>query len=68
MAERLQAGQRVRLGVDTLGFHSGDTGRVLHQDRVPGSQGEAVLYWCEMADPEGTRLGAFYPDEIEALT
>jgi hypothetical protein len=67
MAERLRPGQRVRLGMDALGFHTGDTGWVLRRDHVPCGRHAAVLYWCEMASPEGPRLGAFYPEEIEAL-
>jgi hypothetical protein len=68
MAEQFHAGQRVHLEADVLGFHTGDTGRVLRLDHVPGGRSEAVVYWCEMAAVEGPRLGAFYPEEIQPAT
>jgi hypothetical protein len=60
-------GQRVRLRVDEQGFRAGDTGRVLSVDPVPSAAGETPLYICEIDTPEGTRLAALYPEEIEPL-
>jgi hypothetical protein len=58
-------GQRVRLRVDVQGFRAGDTGRVIRADRAPPAAGETPLYFCEIDTPEGTRLAALYPEEIE---
>ena len=60
-------GQRVRLRVDVQGFRAGDTGRVLRADRVPPAAGETPLYFCEIDTPEGARLAALYPEEIEPV-
>jgi hypothetical protein len=60
-------GQRVRLRVDEQGFRAGDTGRVLSVARASSAAGEAPLYLCEIDTPEGTRLAALYPEEIEPV-
>jgi hypothetical protein len=60
-------GQWVRLRVDVQGFRAGDTGRVLRADRVPPAAGETPLYFCEIDTPEGARLAALYPEEIEPV-
>ena len=60
-------GQRVRLRVDMQGFRAGDTGRVLRADRGPSAAGETVEYLCEIDTPEGGRLAALYPEEMEPV-
>jgi hypothetical protein len=57
----------VRLRVDAQGLRAGDTGRVLRADRAPPAAGEALLYFCEIDTPEGKRLAALYPEEIEPV-
>jgi hypothetical protein len=57
----------VRLRVDVQGFRVGNTGRVLRVDRVPSAAGETLLYFCEIDTPEGARLAALYPEEIEPV-
>jgi hypothetical protein len=61
------AGQRVRLRVDVQGSRAGDTGRVLRADRAPSAAGETLVYLCEIDTPQGTRLAALYPEEIEPV-
>ena len=67
MSGHFNVGQRVRLRVDVQDFRTGDTGRVLHVDRAPPAAGEAPLYICEIDTPEGARLAALYPEEIESV-
>ena len=67
MGGPFHAGQRVRLRVDAQGFRAGDTGRVLRADRAPSAAGETPLYICEIDTPEGARLAALYPEEIEPV-
>ena len=67
MGGPFHAGQRVRLRVDVQGFRAGDTGRMLRADRATSAAGETIVYFCEVDTPEGTRLAALYPEEIEPV-
>jgi hypothetical protein len=60
-------GQRVRLRVDVQGSRAGDTGRVLRADRAQSAAGGTVVYLCEIDTPQGTRLAALCPEEIEPV-
>jgi hypothetical protein len=60
-------GQRVRLRVDVQDFRAGDAGRVLRAFRAPSAAGGTIVYICEIDTPEGTRLAALYPEEIEPV-
>jgi hypothetical protein len=63
----LNVGQRVRLRVDVQGFRAGDTGRVLRAYPAPSAANGVPVYICEIDTPEGTRLAALYPKEIEPV-
>ena len=67
MSGPFHVGQPVRLRVDVQGFRAGDTGRVLRADRGPSAAGETVVYLCEIDTPEGGRLAALYPEEMEPV-
>ena len=67
MSGHFSVGQRVRLRLDEQGFRAGDTGRVLRAYRVPPAPGQTPLYICEIDTPEGPRLAALYPEEIEPV-
>ena len=67
MGGPFHAGQRVRLRVDVQGFRAGDTGRVLRAFRAPSTAGGTIVYFCEIDTPEGARLAALYPEEIEPV-
>jgi hypothetical protein len=67
MSGPFYVGQRVRLRVDVHVFRAGDTGRVLRADRAPSAAGEAIVYLCEIDTPQGTRLAALCPEEIEPV-
>ena len=67
MSGPFHVGQRVRLRVGVQGFRAGDTGRVLRAERAPSAAGETVVYICEIDTPEGGRLAALYPEEMEPV-
>ena len=67
MSGPFRVGQRVRLRVDVQSFRAGDTGRVLRAFRAPSTAGGTIVYFCEIDTPEGARLAALYPEEIEPV-
>ena len=67
MSGHFNVGQRVRLRVDVQDFRAGDTGRVWWVELAPSAADGAPLYICGIDTPEGTRLAALYPEEIEPL-
>ena len=67
MSDPFHVGQRVRLRVDVQDFRAGDTGRVWWVDLAPSAADRAALYLCEIDTPEGARLAALYPEEIEPV-
>ena len=67
MSGPFRVGQRVRLRVDVQSFRAGDTGRVLRAFRAPSTAGGTIVYFCEIDTPQGTRLAALYPEEMEPV-
>ena len=67
MSGPFYVGQRVRLRVDVHGFRAGDTGRVQRAFRAPSATGDTIVYFCEIDTPQGTRLAALSPEEMEPV-